>query len=86
MECFQIKRILVEENSGRAGLPLCQEKERANHSSFLAWEIPWTEEPGTLQSIRSQRVRHDLVTKTKTTTLPKLVKLCGKRLRLFEGE
>ena len=35
------------------------EKERANHSSILAWEIPWTEEPGGLQSIESQRVRHD---------------------------
>ena len=29
------------------------------HSSFLAWRIPWTEEPGGLQSLRSQRVRHD---------------------------
>ena len=31
----------------------------ANHSSILAWEIPWTEEPGGPQSIESQRVRHD---------------------------
>ena len=30
------------------------------HSTILAWEIPWTEEPGGLQSIGSQRVRHDL--------------------------
>ena len=29
------------------------------HSSILAWRIPWTEEPGRLQSIESQRVRHD---------------------------
>ena len=29
------------------------------HSSILAWEIQWTEEPGGLQSIRSQSVRHD---------------------------
>ena len=35
------------------------EKETATHSSILAWEIPWTEEPGGLQSIRSQRVRHN---------------------------
>ena len=34
------------------------EKEMATHSSILVWEIPWTEEPGGLQSIRSQRVRH----------------------------
>ena len=38
-----------------------QEKEMATHSSILAWEIPWTEEPGGLQSLGSQRVRHDLV-------------------------
>ena len=36
------------------------EKETATHSNILAWEIPWTEEPARLQSIRSQRVRHDL--------------------------
>ena len=35
------------------------EKEMATHSSILAWEIPWTEEPGGLQSIGSQRVGHD---------------------------
>ena len=39
------------------------EKEMATHSSILAWEIPWTEEPGGLQSMGSHRVRHDLVTK-----------------------
>jgi len=31
------------------------------HSSVLAWRIPWTEEPGRLQSMGSQRVGHDLV-------------------------
>ena len=35
------------------------EKEMAAHSSILAWEIPWTEGPGGLQSMRSQRVGHD---------------------------
>ena len=35
------------------------EKEMATHSSILAWRIPWTEEPGGLQSIGSQRVRCD---------------------------
>ena len=38
------------------------EKEMATHSSILAWEIPWTEEPGRLQSMGSQ-VGHDLATK-----------------------
>jgi len=35
------------------------EKETATHSSILAWEILWTEEPGRLQSTGSQRVRHN---------------------------
>ena len=35
------------------------EKERATHSGILAWEIPWTEEPGGLQSMGSRSVRHD---------------------------
>ena len=35
------------------------EKGMVTHSSILAWRIPWTEEPGRLQSMRSQRVRHD---------------------------
>ena len=35
------------------------EKEMAAHSSILAWKIPWTEEPGRLQSMGSQRVGHD---------------------------
>ena len=35
------------------------EQEVASHSRILAWSIPWTEEPGELQSMESQRVRHD---------------------------
>ena len=35
------------------------EKEMATHSSILAWRIPWTEEPGRLQSMGSQRVGHN---------------------------
>ena len=35
------------------------EKEMVTHSNILAWRIPWTEEPGGLQSTGSQRVRHD---------------------------
>ena len=35
------------------------EKEMATHSSILAWEIPWTEEPDGLPSMGSHRVRHD---------------------------
>ena len=39
----------------------------ATHSSILALKIPWTEEPEELQSMESQRVRHDLATKNKTS-------------------
>ena len=35
------------------------EKEMAVHSSTISWKIPWTEEPGKLQSMESQRVGHD---------------------------
>ena len=39
------------------------QKEMATRSSILAWKIPWTEDLGRLQSLRSQRVRYNLVTK-----------------------
>ena len=39
------------------------EEEMATHSSILAWKFPWTEEPGGLQSMGSQRVRHNLASK-----------------------
>ena len=47
-------------NAGDAGLiPGEAEKAMAPHSSTLAWKIPWTEEPGGLQSMGSLRVGHD---------------------------
>ena len=50
-------------NAGDLGQPLGREdlleKEMATHSSILAWKIPWMEEPGRLQFMGSQRVRHD---------------------------
>ena len=51
------------------------EKEMAAHFSILAWKIPWTEEPDGLQSLGSQRVRHNLATKPpplETRLLPDL--------------
>ena len=50
--CVELKRFggLYDINS---------EKAMAPHSSTLAWKIPWTEEPGRLQSMRSLNVRHD---------------------------
>ena len=44
------------------------EKGMATHSSILAWEIPWTEEPGRLQCMGSQTVGHDWTTNTHTHT------------------
>ena len=40
-------------------ISILQEKAMATHSSTLAWKIPWTEEPGGLQSMGSLRVGHD---------------------------
>ena len=51
------------------------EKEMAAHYSILAWEIPWTEEPGGLQSLGSQGVREDLATKQQQWILTVLHKL-----------
>ena len=57
----RIKRLLaIQETRVRSlGWEDPLEKEMATHSSILAWRIPWIEEPGGLQSMGSQRVRHD---------------------------
>ena len=44
---------------GSLGREYPLEKEMANPSSILAWKTPWTEEPGGLQSMELQRIRHD---------------------------
>ena len=46
-------------------------KEMATHSSILAWEIPWAEEPGRLQSMGLQRVAHGLVIRQQTQSRAK---------------
>ena len=43
------------------------EKGMATHASILAWRIPWTEEPGGLQSVGMKRVRHNWATDTSVT-------------------
>ena len=48
-----------ETQVGSLGREDLMEKEMATHSSIPAWRIPWTEEPGGLQSMGSQRLRHD---------------------------
>ena len=55
------------------GRPLV--KEMATHSIILAWGIQWTEEPGVLQSMRSQRKRHSLVTKRQCIRLLVMIRL-----------
>ena len=45
------------------GLGRSSEEDMATHSNIIAWRIPWTEEPGRLQSIGYQRVGHDLAIK-----------------------
>ena len=49
------------------------EEEMATHSRVLAWRIPWTEEPGGLQSIRLQRAGQELVTKQLSNKTPKTI-------------
>ena len=51
------------------------EKEMAPHSSTLAWKIPRTEEPGRLQSMGSQRVRHDWATSLHFTSYKSIITL-----------
>ena len=50
------------------------EKEMGMYSSILAWEIPWIDESGWLQSMGSQKVRHDSVTNTHIDILIKIFK------------
>ena len=61
LEAQIVKRLPAMQETGVQSLgreaPL--EKEMATHSSTLAWKIPWTEEPGRLQSMGSQRVGHN---------------------------
>ena len=48
-------------------------RKMTTHTSILAWEIPWIDEPGRLQSMGSQRVRHDLATKQHTYLLVRVL-------------
>ena len=60
----------------RSGRPL--EKGLATHSRVLAWEIPWTVEPGELSSMGSQRVRHDFVNKQQQHSFIYIFKIVAK--------
>ena len=54
---------MKETQAWSLGLTDPLEREMATHSSIFAWEIPWTEKPSWLQSMGSQRVRHNLMIK-----------------------
>ena len=56
-QCKRCRRCKTWVRSLGQEVPL--EEEMATHSIILAWKIPWTEEPGGLQSMGPQRVRHD---------------------------
>ena len=62
------------------------EEGMATHSSILAWRIPRTEEPGGLQSMGSQRVRHDLLNNNSANlNSPKILSGCLVSLRALQG-
>jgi len=52
-------REMLRDESSIPGSGRSPEEGMANHSSILAWRIPWTEKPGEQQSVGSQRVGHD---------------------------
>jgi len=60
------------------------EKGMATHSNILAWRIPWTEEPGGLQSMGLQRVRHNSATNT-FTFIPIPTQVCITLNRMGKG-
>ena len=64
--CLQCRKTWVWSLGGNSPL----EKRMATHSSILAWRIPWTEEPGGLPSMGSQKVRHDWETKPSLSLAP----------------
>ena len=59
------------------------EKEISNHSSILTWKIPWTEEPGELQSRGSLRAGHDWETKHTMGFPICLMKYCKNEMQIF---
>ena len=75
-------------NAGDLNLILSPKKEMATHTNILAWKIPWAEDPGGLQSMESQRVRHNLVTKQIYSEMSYCLKLtfqCGRILTVGES-
>ena len=59
----------AREASSIPGVRRCHGEGMATHSSILAWEVLWAEEPGGLQSMGLQKIGHDLVTKQQQSSL-----------------
>ena len=82
-----VKRLptMRETRVGSLGWEDTLEKEMAPHSSTLAWRIPWLEEPGRLQSMGSQRVRHDWATSLPLLTLNlyQIIRLSKSRMSIW---
>ena len=64
------------------GLGRSPEEEMATHSSILAWKSPWTEEPGGLQPMGSQRVEHNLETNSQITNAFKSIQLSSRSVAM----
>ena len=64
-----INKLPVQSGPSYVLVALLWEEETATHSFILAWKIPWTEKPGGLQFMGSQRVRHDWATGAHITAL-----------------
>ena len=62
-----------------------EEESMATHSSIVAWRIPWTKEPGRLQSMGSQRVGHEWVTKHSPKSEQEIFALSADRVISWEG-
>ena len=77
LKCLPTMRETRVQSLGRED-PL--EKEMVSHSNILAWRIPWTEKPGRLQSMGSQRVGHNCATCTFTALKASLVAQMAKNL------
>ena len=67
LSCFSLFQFNFQTHLGTLGWEDPLEKGMATHSSILAWRTPWTEKPGGLQSMGSQKVGDDLMTGPRTS-------------------
>ena len=80
VKCLSTMRETQVRSLGREDL---LEKEMATHSGTIAWKIPWTEKPDRLQSMGSQRIRHDWVTSLSPSLSDRIQRWKGRCVLLF---